>query len=639
MDAAVDTAWTFEPRAILKDLRAARRRRRIADFDPFEALYRAYLTGITLCIGVLLLSGVTGDTKVTGADLTSLRLYGGAWIGCAVALAFAVGLRSGGRGGPLVVEAAEVRHVLLAPVDRSVALRGPAIRQLRFLLLAGGATGGIAGLLALRRLPGPPAGWVASGAAAGVFAVAGGFGLALLVSGRRLGRWAGGLLAIGVLAWSGVDVAQHRVTSPATLLGRLALWPLTVHPIDALGPVVALAALVLGLLGVGGTSLEASERRAGLVGQIRFAATLQDLRTVIVLRRQLSQELPRQRPWLRLPRAIPKAWLAPAAAADLAGSAGLAASFEPPAAAAGAPRAPRTVPAAAARPGRLRTRHLPVWRRGWHGILRWPALRLARVAVLGAVAGLCLVGVWNGTTPLLVVAGLALYLAALDVTEPLAQEVDHPDRALSFDLPAGELHLRQLGPSAVLMVLVGGVGIAAASAVTGWSATTWKLGVIVVVPAVVCALGAGAMSVIKGPPPALSAQAVLIPEAAGARAVGRLLLPPIMCVIGVLPVAGRPQRPCPRPPGPCQPRPAWTSWWRSSPSWAWRGFAIRRTPTGGGRTRCWRPRTSTVGAGRREPARRRGDQRSGSFGGVHARTCGTDRRALRHRGWPSPTAT
>ncbi|MDQ6616367.1 MAG: hypothetical protein M3083_16910 [Actinomycetota bacterium] len=508
----MDAAIAFEPAAVLKGLRSARRRQRIADFDPFEALYRAYLTGITVAMGVLLLSGATGDTRITGADLTAVRADGGAWVGMAVALAWAVGLRSGGRGGPLVVEAADVRHVLLAPVDRSVALRGPAIRQLRFLVLVGAATGGIAGLLALRRLPGPAAGWVASGAAAGALAVAGGFGLALLVSGRRLGRWIGGLLALLVLAWSGADLKWHQVTSPATMLGRLALWPLAVHALDLVSVVVALVALAGGLLVVGGTSLEASERRAGLVGQIRFAATLQDLRTVIVLRRQLAQELPRQRPWLRLPRSIPKSWLAPSGPGTAGG------------------------PAAPSGPGRLRLRRLPVWRRGWHGILRWPALRLARVGVLGAVAGVALLGVWNGTTPLIVVAGLALYLAALDVTEPLAQEVDHPDRAASFDLPAGELHLRQLGPSAVLMVLVGGVGLVAAAAATGWSMTTWQVGAIVVVPAAVCALGAGAMSVIKGPPPALSSQAVLIPEAAGARAIVRLLLPPIMCVLGVIPV-------------------------------------------------------------------------------------------------------
>ena len=33
-------------------------------------------------------------------------------------------------------------------------------------------------------------------------------------------------------------------------------------------------------------------------GQMRFAVTLQDLRTVLVLRRQLSQEHPRSTPWI-----------------------------------------------------------------------------------------------------------------------------------------------------------------------------------------------------------------------------------------------------------------------------------------------------------------------------------------------------
>ena len=248
----MDGAATLGPATVLKDLRGARRRQRIADFDPFEALYRAYLTGITVGLGVLLLSGATGDTKVAGSDLTSIRLDGGAWIGLAVALVFALGLRSGGRGGPLVVEAADVRHVLLAPVDRGAALRGPAIRQLRFLLLVGAATGGIAGLLALRRLPGPAGAWIACGAAVGAIAVAGGFGFGLLVSGHRLGRWIGGLLALAVLGWSGADIAGHRVTSPATMLGHLALWPLAVHPVDMIGPVVAVVALALGLAQRGG---------------------------------------------------------------------------------------------------------------------------------------------------------------------------------------------------------------------------------------------------------------------------------------------------------------------------------------------------------------------------------------------------
>ena len=130
---------------------------------------------------------------------------------------------------------------------------------------------------------------------------------------------------------------------------------------------------------------------------------------MIVLRRQLAQELPRQRPWVRLRRAVPRAgWSRHPPAPRAAGGADghvAAGRDQPP------------VPAIS-RCGGGR----------WHGILRWPALRFARLVVLGAVAGLALVGVWQGTTPLVVVAGLALYVAGLDAVEPVAQEVDHPDR-------------------------------------------------------------------------------------------------------------------------------------------------------------------------------------------------------------------
>jgi hypothetical protein len=487
---------------VLKDLHKARKRRRTAEFDPFEALYRAYITGITLTVTVLVLSTVTGDTKLSAAQVADVRHHAAPFLGLAFALVLAVGLRSGGRGGPLVIEAADVRHVLLAPIDRTLALRGPAIRQLRFGALLGGGTGAIAGLLALRRLPGSPAAWVVCGAAAGVAVALAALGLAMVIAGLRLGRWIGGVLALGVLAWSAADAVTGTVTSPASLLGQVALWPLTFHPFDLVVLVLAAAAVAAGLAVVGGTALEASERRASLVGQIRFAATLQDIRTVIVLRRQLAQELPRQQPWLRLPRSIPKSWLVDK------------------------------------RPGRSapRKRWLPAWRRGWHGILRWPALRFARVAVLGAGAGLALVGVWRGTTPLVVVAGLALYVAALDAVEPLAQEVDHPDRRDGFDLPAGRLHLRQLGAPALMMLLVAAVGLLAALAATGGSTTTAQVGGILLVPAALAALGGAAVSVIKGPPPPLSPQQAIMPEAAGARAMGRLLWPPLIAVLGVLPV-------------------------------------------------------------------------------------------------------
>jgi hypothetical protein len=324
----------------------------------------------------------------------------------------------------------------------------------------------------------------------------------------RLGRWIGGALAVAVLGWSAADVATGTVTSPASLLGQLAMWPLTFRPLATLALLAALAAVAAGLAALRGTALEASERRASLVGQIRFAATLQDIRTVIVLRRQLAQERPRQRPWVRLPRSIPRAWLVTAGR----GGSGPDDHRRPP------------------------RRWFPVWRRGWHGILRWPGMRFGRVAVLGAGAGLALVGVWRGTTPLVVVAGLALYVAGLDAVEPLAQEVDHPDRRDGYDLPTGRLHLRQLGPPALMMVVVAGVGLAAALIATGGSSTTAEVGGVLLAPAALAALGGAAVSVIKGPPPPLSPQQAIMPEAAGARAMGRLLWPPIIAVLGVLPI-------------------------------------------------------------------------------------------------------
>jgi hypothetical protein len=86
------------------------------------------------------------------------------------------------------------------------------------------------------------------------------------------------------------------------------------------------------------------------------------------------------------------------------------------------------------------------------------------------------------------------------------------------------------------MVLVGVLGLLAAAVATGGATTTWEIGGIIVVPASLCALGGACMSVIKGPPPAQNAQAVLIPEVAGARAVGRLLWPPVMSTVALLPV-------------------------------------------------------------------------------------------------------
>jgi hypothetical protein len=480
-------------RAVLADLRNARRRTRTRQIDAFEALYRVYITALVGGISLWVLSGFLGDQQVTAATVASVRAHGAQYVGAAVAVIWAIGLRSGGRGGPLVIEAAEVRHVLLAPLDRALVLRPLARRQLRFGAFVGAALGAVAGLLAFRRLPGPAAGWIGSGALTGLLTVVGALGLALVVSGPRLGRPAGGLLALAIVAWSAADAATRSDTSPATWLGRLALSPLGWRTGAVVGVAAAVVAVVVGIRWVGGSSIEAAEGRASLVGQIRFAATLRDIRTVVVLRRQLSQELPRQRQ---------------------------------------------------SRPGRPTPRRVrwPGWRRGWRGIVRFPPLRVARLAVLGAAAGAAATGAWRGTTPLVVAAGLAMYVAALDAVEPLAQELDHPDRRDEYPVEAGALYLRLLGPSLVAMVAVAAVGAAVALVLSGFRIQALEVGGLLVLPAGSCALAGALTSVVQGPPPLASATDTLLPpEAAGARAMVRTVWPPLLSTLGVAPLlAGRP---------------------------------------------------------------------------------------------------
>jgi hypothetical protein len=473
--------------AALDELRRVRRRKRLADVHWIDALYRAYLTALLGSIGVLLASNAVGDAAVHGDGLADVRSDGPAVVGVVVACAIAIGLRSGSRGGPLALERAEVRHVLLAPVDRGRVLRGPAVRQVRFALFVAAIVGAIAGHLAAQRLPGSDPAWAAAGAAAAAVTVGAAYGCALVASGVRLRSWHATVLLLAVLGWAVVDAADvGGPPSPTSFVGRLALWPLHVDLAGVAPAVVAVALLVAGLRLLGGTSLEAAERRSVLVGQLRFAATLQDVRTVIVLRRQLAMELPRIRPWVRVP-------------------------------ARGHDR-------------------LPVWTRGWRGVLRWPAARVGRAALLGAVAGLAARGAHEGTTPLLLVSGLALFVAALDGVEPLAQEIDHPSRADVLPVPAGSLHLRHVPVVAVSMLLVSLVGAVVGVAVAP-TVEAVEIAAAALVPAALGAAASGIASVVAGAPSAPSETAMLAPpEAAGMRMAVRAAFPPAMAVFGTVPV-------------------------------------------------------------------------------------------------------
>lgn len=469
----------------LVDWRQYRRRKRVADIHWIDAFYQAYLTGILGLVAVAVASSAIGDDVATAAEVRHILADGPGWLGGLAAFAIALGLRSGSRGGPLALERAEVRHVLLAPVDRTSALRGPALRQLRFLAFVGLVVGGIAGDLASKRLPGATPAWIATGALVGVTTVGLARGVALVAGGLRLSRWAASLLGVALIAAAIADGVDLIGTSPTSVFGDLALWPLRFHITGLIPMVLAVALVVGGLALLGHASLEAAERRSTLVGQLRFAATLQDLRTVIVLRRQLAMELPRLRPWVRMRARGTGRW--------------------------------------------------PVFVRGLRGLLRWPAARVGRLVLLGVVAGLALRGAWTGTTPLVLLAGVAVFLAGLDAVESLAQEVDHPSRRDASPMPAAEIHLLHVPMGVITMLVAAALG-GATAAVPGPGQLPAELAAMLVVPLALGGVGGALVSVLAGPVSMSEGWSLAPPEAQGMRLAFRTAWPPGIAVIGASPV-------------------------------------------------------------------------------------------------------
>ena len=140
-------------------------------------------------------------------------------IGLFAVAAFALGLRSGSDGGPISLEAGDVRHLMPAPVPRRAVLLTPVVQRCRAVAFAALIVGGIAGELASRRLPGSAPAWAASGAAAGaliglLFVVT-----AVLTHALRVPRWAatalGALVVVVARSWRRPGAGSGRGTGSA----------------------------------------------------------------------------------------------------------------------------------------------------------------------------------------------------------------------------------------------------------------------------------------------------------------------------------------------------------------------------------------------------------------------------------------
>jgi hypothetical protein len=441
-----------EQTVALGELRAARRRRFVAQIDVMEVLYRVYLGAIFGGIALAVIAGWVEEAPASASAIADMKEHGPAVLGLALALAVLMGLRSGARGGPLAIEAAEVQYVLLAPIDRGAALRPAAWRQLRIAVIGGTVLGAVIGNFVFRRLPGSPVAWIACLALLGALLPLCALAAALLASGRRLRPLVASAIGTGLVAWTLADLLLGATTSPATLAGEIGTLPLQgggSHLVLAgVGLAIALALAWFGLRAVGRIALEAARRRAALTAELRFSASVQDLRTVVLLRRQLASERPRRRPWIRL--------------------------------------------------GAVASSRYPVWRRGWQSFLRWPLGRVVRVLAIGLAAGAAIAAAWSGVTLLFVLPGLLLMVAALDLVEPLAQETDHPTRRELLPLAAANLIQRHLVPSFAAMAALLLFATLAALAL-GPSASAAGVGIAMLFPTALVLVCCAALSATNDP--------------------------------------------------------------------------------------------------------------------------------------------
>lgn len=534
---------TVEQRSTLRELRRTRTRRRLGDTEWWDVAYRAYLFALVGGIVVVTASdavdGVVGD----GVDTGRLLAAGPAVLGLFVAAAAALGLRSGADGGPVSIEPANIRHVLLAPVPRRSVLLRPVGQRFRSLSFGLALVGGVLGQLVATELDGSRAAWAASGALFGAMVGATFVGTAVLAHAWRLPGWAATALGGALVAWQAVaawwvwgdvvvdagDVTGHSsVAGWADLPGRIALWGIDQEPADLVAIAVTAALVATALLACGRLRIEPLERRGELVSQLRFAATVQDLRTVVLLRRQLRSERLRGSPWLARPgrRGRP----APSAASAPGGATGP-----------GRATVQASVPQRATTPDATAS---VVWRRSGRSMRRLPLARLGRVAASAAIGGVGAALTVTGSPVFALVVLAAAFVVGLECLEPLSQEVDRPDLTDRLPVERGWIYANLLVAPAALLAAAALVGGTAGAIVEpGRAAVLFA----VAIPVAAAGAAGPVVATVGDAPPAISSTnlfgsprsaepTLMPPEFAGFGTVVRSLLPVVLSAAGLIPL-------------------------------------------------------------------------------------------------------
>ena len=523
-----------DAKATLKQLRRTRQRRRLGELDWYDIAYRVYLFALVGLVVVVWVSDTIDGAIGDAVDTEDLLTRGPAVIGLLVVVAFALGLRSGADGGPISVEVADIRHVLLAPISQQSVMFRPIGQRLRAATFAVGLTGAVLGQLIATEVEGSRAAWAAACGAFGAIVGSTFISTAVLSHTLRVPRWLATLVATAVVAWQAVvawGIWNDRTDGlarigPGNLAGRLALWGISQRGIDVIAIVVAVAMAAALALG-GRLRLEPLARRGELVSQLRFAATVQDLRTVVQLRRQLRSEVLRTRQWGQrhapsrpAPRAVTRSRPAPVAEAKAA---------TPPATAADALPDPSAI---------------VVWRRGVRSLRRLPVARLVRITLLAALTGVGGVLAYDSSPlfGLLLLGGL--FLLGLECLEPLSQEIDRPDITDSFAIDRGWIYAHQLVAPAVFLALVSMIGAGVATAID--SSLAIGAFAIAIPMAWAGAMGAVVVTVLDAPTapsattllgtPADAETSFVPPEFAGFSTVLKAMLPVVISAVGTIPV-------------------------------------------------------------------------------------------------------
>lgn len=510
-----------DQRAVLRDLRRTRKQRRLGDTEWFDVAYRVYLFALGGLIAVVLVSDAIGG--VIGDDVSSddLLLRGPSVAGLLVVVALALGLRSGADGGPVSIEVADVSHLLLAPIARRDVLLRPVGQRVRSAMFSVAVAAGVLGQFIAREVEGSRAAWAAAGVAFGALVGATFVASAVLSHALRVPRWLATTIGVVSVGWQGLavwatwpeasdlpDIAQH---GPADLAGSIALWGIRQRGIDLVAVAVVGIAVVAAMALAGRLRVEPLVRRGRLVSQLRFAATVQDLRTVVLLRRQLRAEALRSKPWF---------------------NGILSASTTP------VRQRPST--------SRHVSLNVMVWRRGLRSLRRLPASRLARITALALTAGVF--ASLAASASLLFLVGLlgAVFLLGMESIEPLSQEIDRPDITDSLPVDRGQLFALHLAAPAVLLAIAGALGATAATAIRPEQAAA---AFAIALPTVWAgALGPVVGAVRDAPTPIAVADTTLLgaprdaevsfvpPEFAGFSNAFATFMPVAISAIGLLPV-------------------------------------------------------------------------------------------------------